>query len=309
MTETVAAMSEQPRGVDLSLPPPHPRVAQLIQLERAKFERIKELRAIEAECEAAATPIALEIERLEGDEAKFDAGSRLRGDRRGELSRLAEQHGELISRIMAEREAQDARLKAEADRISAEVAELDTADGSTGAGRRAVDTALADARERFNAARTTPRGRAIERKVREISQQQEKIVARNPGARFFRLEMNVNHEAERLGLRAKVKAVVEAIGSPTFMEAIEGGVRQLREELQAEPSAYEVRRRVLRILAEMQVPADDAAIEVVHGRRHGFSIKVLGLSDEARGRCLAAIAGAEDQRPVQAEGAAEATAA
>ena len=252
-------------------------------------------------------PIAQEIERLEGDEAKLVAGSELSSERRRDLLRLQSQHEELVAKILAEREAQNERLRAEADRLTAELAEIEAAQEHRASERATLSASLADARERFNSARTTPRGRAIERKISEISRQQETIVARNPGARFFRLEMGINQEAERLGLRAKVQAVGDAISSPTFMEAIEGGVRQLREELQAEPSAYEVRRRVLRILMEMQVPAEDVAIDVVHGKRHGFSIKVLGLSDEARARCLAEIAGAES--PVPAESAAEATAA
>ena len=302
-------MSEHETQATIVLPPTHPRVAQLIHLERAKFERIRELRAIAAECQAAAQPIAQEIERLEGDEAKLVAGSELSGERRRDLLRLQYQHEELVAKILAEREAQDERLRAEAERLTAELVEIESAQEHRTSQRATLDASLADARERFNAARTTPRGRAIERKINEISRQQETIVLRNPGARLFRLEMGINQEAERLGLRAKVKAVVEAISGPTFMEAIEGGVRQLREELQAEPSAYEVRLKVLRILAEMQVPTDDAAIEVVHGKRHGFSVKVLGLSDAARGRCLAAIAGAADAKPMSAEGAAEATAA
>jgi len=302
-------MVEKETQATIVLPPPHPRVAQLIHLERAKFERIMELKAIEAECEASATPIALEIERLEGDEAKLIAGSELSSTRRSELALKQLQHEEMVAEILRERELQNARLRATADAFAAELAEIEAAQEHRTSVRVTLSASLADARERFNAARTTPRGRAIERKINEISQQQEKIVARNPGARFFRLEMGINQEAERLGMRARVKAVVEALGSQTFMEAIEEAVRRLREELQTDPSAYEVRRWVLRILAEMKVPTDDAAIEVVHGKKHGFSVKVLGLSDEARGRCLAAIAGAAEAPPTHSEGAAEATAA
>src|SRR5690348_4738007 len=96
----------------LVLPPRHPRVPQLIQLESARMQQMRELKVIESECEAAAEPFALAIERLEGEEARIVAAADAAGARGDEIRKDQEKHREVQARIMVERAAQDARMRA-----------------------------------------------------------------------------------------------------------------------------------------------------------------------------------------------------
>lgn len=290
------------------LPPRHPRVGDLIRLERARRDNLLELKAIEAQCEAAAEPHALEIERLEAEAAAAVVAAEASKSHRADVLLAQEKHREVQARVLEERAAQDARLRAESDRLAAVLFELEAADAERVSVQSRTAAQLSQARERFGQTRTTSRGRAIERKIAKIAQQQETIVARNPGARWFRIEIGINAEAHRLGLDKKVGAVSDAIVTPTFREALANGVRALRDELRAEPSEFEIRMRVEAILAEMKVSTDDTEIRVVY-RRHNITVQAVGLSDAARARCVAALTGAEDARPVQQEAASAATAA
>lgn len=224
----------------LRAPPRHERTSQLIRLEVAKFERQRELAEIAAACEAAAEPIALEIESLEGREAAIVAGGELASSRRDDLLRKLESQGELIARIMVERAAQDARLRGEGERIAAEVAEIDAAESVRAIDRLRVDAALSDARGRFDAARTTSTGRAIERKIAKIEQQQTQIILRNPEASYYRIEMAITKEAIESGFRDKQKAVVDVISAEGFGKELWAEIKRLRDERKSEPSELEV---------------------------------------------------------------------
>ena len=267
-----------------------------------------ELAAIEVECEAAAAPIALEIERLESEEAEIAASARISDDRRAEIERLQREHVELTARIAAERAAQDARLRSEFDRLTAEATELDMAFAQRTFGRQALDASLADARERFNAARTTSRGRHLERSVKKIEKQQETIVARNPGAKFFRVEMAINAEAGRLGYLEKARAVSAAMRDAKFGEQLAEGILAFRAGKRAEPSEFEVKTIAVDVIRGMDVSVEDIELRVVY--RHGNVHIEAHVSDEARSNCLASLMAAQS-KPVAAktEGAAEATAA
>ena len=282
MSETAAETREGTEGI--VLPPRHPRVPQLIGLEIAKMGRLQELAAIEVECEAAAAPIALEIERLQRE------------------------HVELTARIAAERAAQDARLLSEFDRLTAEATELDMAFAQRTFGRQALDASLADARERFNAARTTSRGRHLERSVKKIEKQQETIVARNPGAKFFRVEMAINAEAGRLGYLEKARAVSAAMRDAKFGEQLAEGILAFRAGKRAEPSEFEVKTIAVDVIRGMDVSVEDIELRVVY--RHGNVHIEAHVSDEARSKCLASLMAAQS-KPVAAAPSvsAEATAA
>lgn len=288
-------------------PPRHPRVPQLIQLEVARLGRLQELAAIDAECEASAAPIADEIERLEGEEAKLTAGAQLSVARRAELERLAQQHGQLRARILDERAAQDARLRSEAERIAAEAAELDAAQAHRESCRLTLDAALTEARERFDGARTTTRGRRLERKIREIEKQQETTVTRNPGARFYRVEMAIAAEAERMGLQEKVKAASSAMQNEKFAQRLSDGIRVIRSETKREPSEFEVKVIALGIINGMGVPTDDVDLRVVYRATHTHI--ETHLSDDARAKCIASLMKKQGRQSIDVEGAAEATAA
>lgn len=290
MSETVTTASEQGAEARVVLPPRHPRMPQLIQLEFAKAERREELKAILAECETAAEPIALEIQALEDEEAKLVAGRARGAERLAEIDRLAQQHLESVERIREERIAQDARLRAESDRLIAEAIELAAAGKESAAALGTLGASLADARGRFDTARTTGRGRHLERAIAKIEKQQETIVARNPGARYFRTEMAIAAESERLGLRAKLKSVGTAIGDPKFGAALGDRIRAFRSGNRAEPSPFEVKVMCLEILEGMEAPAEGVELRVVY-RRQNAHVEIVGISDEARATCLASLMG------------------
>ncbi len=306
MSENVpeAAESEAPGIV---APPRHPRVPQLIHLELAKMDRRRELAEIEAECEAVAEPIAVEIKLLEGEQEKILAGGRASADRRAEIGRLEQARLDLVVSLAKERAAQDARIQAEADRLAAELAEIDTSDAQRTGGLKDLNASLAAARERFDAARTTSRGRHLERSIAKIEKQQETIVTRNPGAKFFRIEMAISAEAERNGLGAKVRAVADSIRDPKFGQGLGDAIRAFRTGSRAEPSEFEVRMMALEIIHGMDVPSEDVELRVVY-RPPNVAIQAEGITDAARARCLASLM-ERQKAPALAEGDAEATAA
>jgi hypothetical protein len=247
----------------LTLPPRHPRVPQLIQLERSRMQRVLELKAIEQACEKAAEPFALEIERLERDLAAVANAVGAADRMLAELDEAERRHFERMERIRQDRVAEDAGLAADKARIEERRHAALSIDGEMRVEAKRLEKGLEVQRALFDRERTTSAGRSIERKIQQIVKQQRTIVARNPGARFFRLELGISAEAARTGLLAKVAAVACAIKSEQFGALMGGGTRDLRHALQAEPSDFELKLLALRTLSEMNVPTDDTEIRVV----------------------------------------------
>lgn len=250
---------------------------QLIRLELARLRQVQELAEIEKSKEAEAEPIALEIEQLEAKvSATGDAWTAL-------MDRATEAETEIRSI-----DEQIAALTARANGLRESVAEIDRGLAANDREKAVTAQALEAARERFAEVRTTSTGRSIERAITKIERQQKTIVDRNPGAKFFRLEMAIDAEAERLGFYNLVRTVTAYIKTPQFSAAISSQYREARARLKADPSEFEVQQMAIDILREKSIATEH--VDVIAERKNGgVFIKTRGITDEARGFCVAQI--------------------
>jgi len=286
-------------------PPEHERTKQLISLHHRRQSAKAAIEAHTQGLEAAAAPIAEEIERIEAEMKALKEEAALATSRVSNLDAAiaeievaaASYVEEQVAAIAAQR-AVVAKLEADLARFkelnAKQVAELRENRGRMSGGEAAADQVLVavaarldDARARFDAAMETSRGRRLARELADLDAHIGKIFHRDPGLReAFMRDVQIRAHLERGGIVSRKNAVAEAVASQAFDAAFKAAYDAAKEQGTAPKTDDACLALTMEVLKGLSVDLTDIGTPGSYG---GTGEYIKGIGIDSKGRVISVV--------------------